>query len=207
MKHTCPECGSSTQRYWHKLTPGLVTTLVKVYAKVCEKQENKVEKSELDLDHSEYGNFQKLRLHALIAKYKEDGRVHRGTWVITKRGADFLKGKIEIPDRVRTFLNRVEAHSDNMVNVTRVMAGNPYWEEHSDFVNQESTLSFLSEPVVEQVSVVVKPTKKIKGKKYCPKCEAQMKIDYSITNNFSGSELYKYRKEYICPSCEYRIQV
>lgn len=115
-------------KYWHRLTPGLVRTLVEVYKFVSAKGENIVSKKELKLSHSQYGNFQKLRFHALIAKYKVNGEWHRGEWLLTKRGADFLKGMVQIPDRVQTFRNKVEDRSGILVTVTDVMKTEPYWE-------------------------------------------------------------------------------
>ena len=85
--------------------------------------------NELELDHSEYGNFQKLRFHALIAKNKEDNIIQNREWLITKRGADFLKGEIEIPARVQTFRNRVTDHDEETVNIKDVMRSVLYWEQ------------------------------------------------------------------------------
>lgn len=201
MSEICEHCGARMSRYWHKLTPGLITTLVKVYTAVVENQINLVHKSELDLDHSEYGNFQKLRFHALIAKHRVDGKWISGTWVITKRGADFLKGIIKVPDRVKTYRNKVEAHSDRLVNVAEVMRSNPYWEEHSDFVNQETTLAFLDHSDKEEPIKVVKSVKKKKGKQYCPVCEDQLKIEFSF---IQGKESVIVKKYLACPSCNFR---
>lgn len=131
LGRTCPTCGASMKQYWHKLTPGLVKTLVKVYVRVSEKQQNKIDKSELDLTHGEYGNFQKLRFHALIAKYKEDDVAIKGCWLITKRGADFLKGKLAVPREVLTFRNKVIEHSQTLVTVKDLVGKIPYFE--SDF--------------------------------------------------------------------------
>lgn len=124
----CPHCGASMKKYWHKITPGLVKTLVKVYKAVSAKRENAVSKKDLSLTHSEYGNFQKLRFHGLIAKYKVDGEWHKGDWLITHRGAQFLRGEIEIPEKVLTFRNKVEGHTDETVNIKNVMASEPYFE-------------------------------------------------------------------------------
>lgn len=125
MKHTCPHCGASTESTWHAITPGLVTVLLKVYKRICDKGENDITMSELDLDHSEYGNFQKLRFHALIAKDKTNPK----HWVITQRGTDFLKQKIQIPRRVETYRNHVRGHSDDYVTVRDVMISDPYWQK------------------------------------------------------------------------------
>ena len=129
----CPQCGASLKKYWHRLTPGLVKTLVKVYARVCEKGKNIIDKKELQLTHSEYGNFQKLRFHGLIAKNIVDGEWIKGEWVITHRGAQFLHGEIQIPIRVLTFRNRVEDHDEILVTVRDVIGTQPYFEKDFDY--------------------------------------------------------------------------
>lgn len=131
----CPHCGASMKMYWHRLNPGLVQALVKVYVRVIEKGENKVDKKELNLTHSEYGNFQKLRFHALIAKYKEDGVWVRGSWLLTKRGKEFLTNGISIPRKVQTFRNKITDHSEDMVTVTDVIKDKPYWDTAETYIH------------------------------------------------------------------------
>ena len=128
MIERCPHCNASMKKYWHSLTPGLVKVLVKCYVYASE-HDNEFMMKNLNLDHSEYGNFQKLRFHALIAKKKEDGEKVERTWLITARGADFLKGTIQIPDKVQTFRNRVVEHSPELVTIRDVMKSEPYWEK------------------------------------------------------------------------------
>lgn len=130
----CPHCGASLKQYWHTLTPGLVKTLVQVYLKVSEKRVNQFGMKEIKLTHSQYGNFQKLRFHAMIAKIKENGEVIKGQWLITGRGVNFLTGKCEVPERVQTFRNKVIDHSHDLVNVTQVMKDSPeFWETDFDY--------------------------------------------------------------------------
>ena len=125
----CEFCGASLKKYWHSITPGLVKVLSKCYAQVCKKQQNIFMMKDLDLGHSEYGNFQKLRFHGLIAKLREDGQIQEREWLITHRGADFLKGLVQIPARVQTFRNRVVSHDEQMVTINDVMRGEVYWEQ------------------------------------------------------------------------------
>lgn len=175
--------------------------MVKIYTKVCEKGENVVHKNELTLDHSEYGNLQKLRFHALIAKYRPEGKEIRGTWVITRRGALFLKGKISVPDRVQTYRNAVVAHGDTMVNVSTVMKSEPYWETHADFIERQQDMEFFDLPEVESEDIkVVRKVKKKKGKKYCPHCETQLKIDTRESLNLSGGKITQFDQFYVCPN-------
>ena len=131
--NTCPYCGASLKKYWHKITPGLVKVLVKCYMAVITKGKNKFTMKELELNHSEYGNFQKLRFHALIAKNKEDGVVVNKEWIITKRGAEFLKGMIKIPRSVQTFRNRVVDHDTEMVDISKVFKDEMWWQEDFDY--------------------------------------------------------------------------
>lgn len=139
-KTHCPTCGASLKQHWHRLTPGLVRALIETIRVVHQKGENRVAKHELTLEHSAYGNYQKLRFHGLIAKYKEDGVVQRGQWLITKRGADFLANKIAVPHAVQTFHNKVVDHSESRVYLHDVMTDSdiPYFEGYNDFVGAMS---------------------------------------------------------------------
>lgn len=121
---TCPHCGASTNSYTHAITPGLVKILLKVYKHVVESGCNSLGMNELPLTHSEYGNFQKLRFHALIAKDDNEDK----KWLVTTRGADFLKGKIQIPRTVETYRNRVTGHSEDHVTITQVMRSDPVFQ-------------------------------------------------------------------------------
>ena len=174
----CDQCGAKVKRYWHKITPGLVKTLVKVYQQVCSKEQNLVHKDELNLDHSEYGNFQKLRFHALIAKYKENGVWIRGGWVITRRGAQFLRGAQAIPKKVQTYRNKVVAHDPDLVFVKDVMRSTQYWEDYGDFAMQNN---FFSDNDTEKVEIGTpaeikkKGRRKGKNKVLCIKCGGEMK--------------------------------
>jgi DNA-binding PadR family transcriptional regulator len=38
-------------------------------------------------------NIRRLKAHGLVAKYLEDGKHNRGNYVLTRKGAQFLKGK------------------------------------------------------------------------------------------------------------------
>lgn len=130
----CPHCGASLKKYWHSITPGLVSVLTKCYDYVKEHDLNRFKMNELKLSHSEYGNFQKLRFHGLIAKCKFLGEVQEREWLLTKRGAEFLCGKIEVPKQVQTFRNKVVDHSLETVHVSRVWEGQiPWFQSKFDY--------------------------------------------------------------------------
>lgn len=139
----CILCGGSLKEYWHKITPILVNSLVVAYKVVAKRQANYFNKHELELDHSEYGNFQKLRFHALIARYKVDGDWKKGDWLITSRGFKFLQGKIAIPKRVKTYKNKVIDHDTELVYLKDVVGSDPYMETDFDFEVNEPDQSLL----------------------------------------------------------------
>ena len=90
--------------------------------------------NELKLSHSEYGNFQKLRFHALIAKHKVDGEWVSQEWVMTSRGVDFLCGRITVPVRVQTFRNRVVDHDLETIHIRNVWTSElPWFESKFDY--------------------------------------------------------------------------
>lgn len=130
----CPCCGAKMKKYWHRITPGLVGILIKCYDFVKENGQNRFKMNELKLSHSEYGNFQKLRFHALIAKHKVDGEWVGQEWVMTSRGIDFLCGRITVPVRVQTFRNRVVDHDLETIHIKNIWNGGlPWFENKFDY--------------------------------------------------------------------------
>lgn len=134
----CPYCGASLKKYWHRVTPLLVDALVKFRAAVVSKNENCVHlvhdmnDTPNELTHNERNNFTKLRFHGLVTKYKEDGDHKAGYWLITKRGALFLNGRLDIPYRVQTWRNKVVDHSERKIFVREVRSDVPYVEALGD---------------------------------------------------------------------------
>lgn len=133
---TCPHCGAKIKKWWHRLTPGLVGCLVKAIKLVHQKNENIVSLAELDLSHTEYTNFYKLRLHGLIAKYRIDGEWQRGKWLITKRGAQFLADRLAVPVRVETLRNKVVGHDEVRLYIHEIMSSDlPEFDGYQEYVN------------------------------------------------------------------------
>ena len=65
----CPHCGASMAKRPHRVSKGLVESLVKFKVKVCELDRNSLHlQTDLDFTKSQFTNFQKLRYHGLIAK-------------------------------------------------------------------------------------------------------------------------------------------
>jgi hypothetical protein len=131
--HLCPHCGSTSNKYWHRLSPGLVGTLIKIRGAVGAKRVNSVHlqrdlAGRFELTKTEYNNAQKLRFHGLIAHDREAGR---GYWLLTKRGRKFLDGEITLPASVQTLNNRVVAYDELYVGVTDVMDTKPTFDDYS----------------------------------------------------------------------------
>ena len=142
----CPLCGASMEKRWCNLSPLLVKILVKAYSIVVASNQNRFRLTDLDLDPNMYNNFQKLRYHALIAKYKENGEHQKAYWLLTRRCGQFLRGELAIPRRVRTFRNHVIEHDPDLVKVRDVIGSEPYVQ--TDFpgeVLEQKTLLEIEE--------------------------------------------------------------
>lgn len=127
----CPCCGAKMTLHWHRLNIGLVNVLIKFKKRVVAKNQNEVHISELDLNSSEFCNFQKLRYHAMIAKCRDkQGKRIGHLWLLTKRGNHFLKGLIEVPEKVGTFRNKIRKKSTNFISIGSVLGNQnmPIWD-------------------------------------------------------------------------------
>jgi hypothetical protein len=203
MEEYCQHCGASMKAYWHRITPGLVSTLRKIYDRVSLTNTNMVHKKDLNLTHSEYGNFQKLRFHGLIARYKDDlGHWDRSTWIITRRGGQFLRGELRIPVRVRTFRNAVTGHDEQLVNISEVIGTEPYFDQKFsfEFVDLYDDGSFVPGPVVKSR----KRTKK--NVLLCPRCGTMMERRIATTPSTDENSLVVTRF-IICPRCGNREEL
>ena len=111
--------------FWHTLTPGLVSVLVKCIEFVHDHNRNEFHlQNDLHLSVNEFSNFTKLRFHALVAKVEEKP----GYWLITKRGGQFLRAEISVPLKVKTFRNRVLEHSTELIHINELKGKIPVFE-------------------------------------------------------------------------------
>lgn len=130
--HICELCHAQSYAYWHPLTAGVVNALVKFRRAVIAKGVNSVHtRKDMDgtpneLEKGEYANWTLLRYHGLVAKDKDAGR---GYWLLTHRGAEFLKGNLAVPARVKTLNNHVIDHDPEHVSVRDVLGSLPYFPE------------------------------------------------------------------------------
>jgi len=116
---TCKYCGAGMKAFWHSLTPGLVSVLIKAIIYVKKTKKNKFHYKDLNLNYSEASNLQKLRFHGLIAHYDKDKK-RNGEWLITTRGGEFLRGEISIPKQVKIFRNKIQEHSEERIHIDQL---------------------------------------------------------------------------------------
>lgn len=122
--------------YWYRITPGLIDVLLILLDYVHEKNSNNFTWKEVRdrLKPFQYTQQTKLRLHALIAKIKDEDDKFTGEWLITSRAAQFLRGDITIPQKVQVQSNTVIGYDDINVSVREVYGSDIYLEGKADFI-------------------------------------------------------------------------
>jgi len=130
----CRCCKGSLRMNWHSLSPALVDLLAIAGRRVKEQGGlNEIHKRDLELNTSQYGNFQKLRYFGLITHVDDEGTA----WLITRQGWSFLRGDWQAASRVQTYQNRIMQRDPKRVTVHDVMRKRDqvdYWPSASDFV-------------------------------------------------------------------------
>lgn len=137
MQHGLKQSDSEAERvYWYRITPGLIDVLLILLDYVHEKNSNNFTWKEVRdrLKPFQYTQQTKLRLHALIAKIKDENGTFTGEWLITSRAAEFLRGDITIPQKVQVCRNAVIGHDDITVSVREVYGSDIYLEGKADFI-------------------------------------------------------------------------
>jgi hypothetical protein len=136
-KEVCANCGESMKIYWHNLSTGLVSCLIKAIEYVQKNHDNQFNLlTDLSLTKVQYNNFQKLRFHGLVAKV--DNKL--GYWLITRRGGQFLRGEISVPTSVQTFRNKVTDHSEKKVSINDFKGQFPYFQSEFAYEVQQGKL-------------------------------------------------------------------
>lgn len=153
----CPHCGARMKQYWHRLTPGIVGALWKFSHAVGRQGRNEIHLQhdmggDLRLSSSEYNNFQKLRFFALIAKVRLPDKSHKaGWWLLTHRGSQFLKGKITVPARVKTYRNKVIDHDAHQIQISGFIDEAVWFEQRPKYEIAEGDI-FI--PQVKQAQLL-----------------------------------------------------
>lgn len=126
----CPQCNAKLSGRWENICKGQVNTLAKFRQAVIDKNENSVHlNKDIKLSHSEYTNFQKLRYNGLVAHSNE-----AGYWLLTRRGARFLRNEISIPKGVLIFRNKIQDYSTKIIDLKSILKNDePYWFKKEDY--------------------------------------------------------------------------
>ena len=128
----CDRCGRVIKIYSYKVNAVHARTLRSIadYTKATGERAVNLNKLDDDIAYSAATQRTKLRLHGLIAKYKEDG-VHKAShWVITKKGWSFLAGE-SIQEKVIVFDNQVLGHSLETTTINRLTGDDVVYEDIS----------------------------------------------------------------------------
>lgn len=117
---------TQTKAYWHPITKLRISALRKMYLYVLATETNEIDVADCGLTYSERSSLTILRFHALIAKVKdEEGHQHRRKWLITSRGAKFLRNQVKIPAKVKTYNNTVVDYAEELVGIIDVLGEDP----------------------------------------------------------------------------------
>lgn len=198
----CEHCGASLRQRWDRITPGEVEFLIKFRDLVIANNKNLINvPKEMNLSNVEYSDFQKLRYHALIAKHKEDGAAKRGWWVLTHRGNQFVKGEIQIPEKVRVFRNRITGYSDYLVDIKKVMQTDPYWDTKDTITFEPADQETIDTSKAEVIKTKKKKYKK--GTELCYRCQVPMKRGMETKEGDTPNSM-KVRNFLVCPKCGYK---
>lgn len=140
----------------HRMTSGLVNILTNVARTVHEKNENNIHlyKDVTEVcgpqAYSQLSNITKLRFHALVFKVKdEDGKHIKGRWGITKRGGQFLRGEVEIPEYALTKDNKVVGREGKLIGIRALRPEGPVEFEQREDITYTSE-SEIQKPHVPQ---------------------------------------------------------
>ena len=150
----CPHCGASLEQRAHRLSKGLVKTLVLFKISVCELDRNEIHlRNDMSLSKNQYNNFQKLRYHGLVAKcYEKDTKLRKsGYWLLTRRGNRFLKHNLAVPVRVSTFRNKIVERDEKCLTINEILTDSslPVWDNIEKY---GSNLSYPHQIDLEDIS-------------------------------------------------------
>ena len=140
QEETCQCCGAKIKIWEHSLSPGLVKTLIKFANAIKRKKENDIDlQKEAGFNLNEYNNFQKLRYFGLVAKIEGEA----GHWLITRNGWAFLKSELTMPKKVKTFRNKIQEKSNELVSIKDYfnnVFNEGYWQKEFDFEIKQGEL-------------------------------------------------------------------
>jgi hypothetical protein len=156
----CPHCGNKTFELAHKLSKGLINSLIKVKIHILQSNQNKVHPiKDLKLKNFEYNNFQKLRYFGFIAHYKDKNtqKYIQGEWILTKNGNRFLMGLLASPIQIRTMNNVISGKSKQRIMISDALASEdiPYWDDYKTPTEKRVKIEYPNISEIKQEEVII----------------------------------------------------
>jgi len=124
----CPHCGAKMVEYRHVLNAPLADALTRL-----RDHGGPVNIKNLDLTREQWTNFQKLRYWGLVRKTCDaKGKRVGGTWEITRKGLDFIKGCTAVPRTMWTYRGEPVRGDDGEVFIHHLVEGYALREDYAD---------------------------------------------------------------------------
>lgn len=135
VKKICDHCGASMMERKVTFSKLFLATLKRIYSQGKKAQEG-VHISELHFTLSQTTVFQRLKYWGFILKcYEGDGDRDFGTWRITDRAIQFMRGELSIPKSLWIFRDEVaRIDPDKTILITDV---EPDYLTTKDYVRQQ----------------------------------------------------------------------
>lgn len=125
----CVCCLTPLEAKWYVISYTVASLLKAMYNDVLEAGVNIVDLKALEarggITYNEKSASSIARFHGLIAKRKVNGVHVPNEWVITTRGAQFLRNIIKLPRKVKVYRNRVVDHWHEEVSVIDILGNDP----------------------------------------------------------------------------------
>ncbi len=125
----CDRCHRVIRIYRYPVNKQMATVLRKMRDAVDKNGKNEVNFDEIDIPYRLGSQRTKMRLHGLIKQIDRDGVKVQNTWLITKKGGDFLRGEA-IPAKVVVFDNQLLGHEGGTTTIHRVMDEAAFQQEN-----------------------------------------------------------------------------
>jgi hypothetical protein len=157
----CPTCGQSRQATWYRLGAGHVRSLAKLHLAILHHGRNDIairqemyeaEGAPFQLTTDEWSNFSYLRVFGLV-HHADREHSRSGRWLMTRLGAEFLKGTNFVPARKLIFNGEIIERDPRLVHVTEFRGKIPEYPKTFDHVlipleNPPTTSSLFPKPKV-----------------------------------------------------------
>jgi len=136
----CPCCGQFVKLYKRKLNSGMAVTLIRIYNQNKHDEENWIPVKEF-LRINKYKNSHDWTLlkHWGLLQEKEqiENNINKssGYWKITKKGKEFVKNKISVPNKVHIYNNIVLGFSDDNTTIIESLGKHFKYQELMDYTS------------------------------------------------------------------------